>query len=120
MPKQAFGTEMSRWKQLAEGVLKEAEELPHLGPQAAQLADLVARLHELHALQWRLKGELGIAIRQLQDGRELARDLSSRLQAGLKQAYGVHSGHLRSFGARPRRKGRRGTAAEPESSEVPS
>jgi hypothetical protein len=120
LPKESFATEITHWRQLAASVLKEAEALPHLGPQATQLADLVAQLQKLRTLQNQLEGKLAIATRRLQDGRTLGRDLSSRLQAGLKQVHGVHSGHLQSYGLRPRRQARKSKPAEADPDEVPS
>lgn len=120
MPKEAFAIEIGQWGRLSASVLKEAEALPHLGPQANQLADLVAQLQKLRELQDRLEGQLAVATRRLQDGRTLGRDLSSRLQAGLKQVHGSHSGQLHTYGLRPRRQARKSKPAEAEPDEVPS
>src|SRR5262245_28641187 len=123
MPKQSFAQETVGWNQLAKAVDLHAGELPHLLAQAAELADLVARLYKLSIRQKRLTNQLRLVSSELQEGLEDGRQLASRLRSGVKQVYGFSAPVLGEFGTRPRRrKARRrtGETSDPDPTELPA
>ena len=121
MPKQSFAQETDAWRQLAGAVERHAQEKPHLEAQAAELAALVERVSKLRGRQRRLRTQLLVLTGELQSGLDEARNLASRLRAGVKQVYGFHATHLTEFGAKPRRKTKRpkGEAPAPGLEEQP-
>jgi hypothetical protein len=123
MPKRSFAQETVSWDQLAKAVARHAEQLPSLTSQAAELAEVVARLYKLSGRQKRLLSQLRIVTRELQEGQEDGRLLAGRLRSGVKQAFGFSAPKLLEFGTKPRRRKlrrRSGDVSEPDPSEVPS
>jgi hypothetical protein len=123
MPKQSFAQETVGWSQLAKAIEHHAGELPHLAEQAAQLADLVAKLYKLRSRQKRFTSQLRIVSNELREGLEDGRTLAARLRSGVKQTYGFSAPKLGEFGTKPRRRKprtRTGETSDPDPSEVPS
>lgn len=123
MPKQSFAQETVGWGQLAKAIERHAEELPHLVAQAAELADLVAKLYKLNSRQKRHLSQLRIVSTEMRESLEDGRTLAARLRSGVKQAYGFSAPKLGEFGSKPRRRKvrrRTGQTSDPDPTEVPS
>src|SRR5947208_1538053 len=92
---------LSDWAQVLAAVEVHQDDLPHIEDLRVRLAAGLEDLRTLRADRDLLRMEVQRMTQEVQQALEQGRDLASRIRAGVRTIFGIHSDKLSEFGSKP-------------------
>lgn len=110
MPGLLFAKTVTKWEVIANAVLANASDLPHLEEDRIELQALLAEAMELGNQQIAMQSRAQQALRDLDEKLKAGEALVARLRAAVRARYGYKSEKLTEFQLQPFRRRTRKTA----------
>jgi hypothetical protein len=98
---------LSDWAKILAAVEAHQEDLTHIEDLRAGLAAGVETLRTLRSDRDLLRTELQRATDEIQQALGQGKDLASRIRAGVRSTFGIHSDKLTDFGIKPIQSGKK-------------
>ncbi len=120
MPGLLFAKTVTKWEMIANAVLANVSDLPHLEADRIELQVLLAEAMELGNQQIAMQARAQQSLRDLDEKLRMGEALVARLRAAVRAKYGYKSEKLTEFQLQPFRSRSRGTRTTEKAPKLPA